>query len=144
MMQPEVCPMTADRYARTLLTLLTIIAACLLLQTLLALDRVVEARQQPPYPQAGVASNVPQRVIIVGWDAGSNAKALPLPVVVTQQREPLPVVVTQQRDPVPVTLTHPVKLADTPLSVSIDAVRKSNYPWDTVNVHVEDRKSLPE
>jgi hypothetical protein len=134
MIHPEVCPMTVDRYTKALLT---IIAVCLLFQTVLTLDKAVEARQPPsPYTQPGIASNAPQRVIIAGWDAAAIAKAPPLPVVVIQQREP-----------VPVTLAQPIKLPygpDNPLSVSIDGVRKTNAPWDTLNVHVEDRKSLPE
>jgi hypothetical protein len=119
MMHPEVCPMTVDRYTKTLLT---IIAVCLLLQTMLALDKIVEARAearlQSPYQQPGIAANAPQRVIIAGWDAGAIAKAQPLPVTI------------QQPQPVPVSLGTPVRLI-----YSQD---------DPLPVRVQDRKSLPE
>ncbi len=111
--------MTADRSTKTLLTLLTIIAACLLIQTLLALDRVVEveARQAPSQP-GSISAAVPLRVVIVGWGAPAIARSTPLPVTI------------QQAQPVPVSLGQPVRLI---------------YSQDNpLPVHVQDRKSLPE
>ena len=108
--------MTVDRYTKTLLT---IIAACLLLQTLLALDRVAFARGQA----GAVAQPAPTPVYIYGWDRN----ALPLPVAI------------EQRDPVSVTLAQPAKLAytpDNPLPASINGIRKGSS-WDSIHAHID-------
>jgi len=110
--------MTTDRYTKTVLT---IIAACLLFQSVLALDKAVEARQRqapvPGSPQAGVIELQPQPVVIVGWDADALA------------RQPLPVVVNS-----------PVKLvyrADQPLPVAINGIKKAAGQWDPIDARVE-------
>lgn len=111
--------MTVDRYTKTLLT---IIAACLLFQTALALDKVANARQQ-----AGIINPpVPQPVIIYGWER-SAVPAVPLPVTI------------EQREPVSVTLAQPARLAygaDSPLPVSINGVRKGSS-WDSIHARID-------
>ncbi len=126
--------MTIDRYTKVLLT---IIAACLLFQTVLALDKIAEGRQAGS-PQAGaIAQQQVLPVVIVGWDTPSIARLPPLPVMVRTDR-PVPVTIDQDRA-VPVAINGPLKLTythDAPLPVSIDGIRKGPV-WDSINAHVD-------
>jgi hypothetical protein len=117
--QLEDCVMTGDRYIKSMLT---IIAGCLLFQTVLALEKVVEARQTMATaivgaPSGGQTRNQAQPVIIVGWDADAIAQAPPFPV----------------------TVANPVRLSFSgheSLPVTVNGIRKGE-PWDSINTHVE-------
>jgi hypothetical protein len=142
---PEDCAMTVtiDRYTKAVLS---VIAACLLFQSVMVLDKAVEARQQPAAqpmsPAAGQAGVPPTPVIIVGWDAVAIARQPPLPVSVSANRS-LPVAITNG-GPLPVALSAPVKLAyapDQPLPVAINGVKRATGQWEALDVHVGSQMS---
>jgi hypothetical protein len=133
---------TIDRYTKAVLST---IAACLLFQSVMMLDKAVEARQQaaaPAVSAAGPAGVPPTPVYIVGWDAAALARQPPLPVSVSASRS-LPVAITNG-GPLPVALSSPVRLAyapDQPLPVAINGVKRATGQWEPLAVHVESQMS---
>lgn len=122
---------TIDRYTKAVLST---IAACLLFQSVMVLDKAVEARQQ--------TAAQPTPVYIVGWDAAALARLPALPVSASANRS-LPVTITNG-GPLPVALSAPVRLAyapDQPLPVAINGVKRATGQWEPLAVHVESQMS---
>jgi hypothetical protein len=146
MQHPEDRAMTVtiDRYTKAVLST---IAACLLFQSVMMLDKVVEARQQATArsaegrPADGPSPVPPTPVVIVGWDAVALERQPPLPVEV-KGTQPVPVSIDTSR-PLPVAVSSPVKLAyapDQPLPVAINGVKKASGQWEAIHVHVESQQ----
>ena len=134
--------MTVDRYTKTVLT---VIAACLLWQCLMAAGVGVHA-QQLMKPNANLVPDFAKPVVIVGWgEMGPAGEMVRLSMKRTANgfvTDPtLPVKLPYTADaPMPVDVKAPVAVASnpaSPIAVGITEIKRGGGDWEPISAKVE-------
>ncbi len=144
-----------DRYTKGVLT---VIAACLLFQCLMAAGKVVDAQQLAAPP--GIVLHGPaQPVVIVGsgemsmqgeivldthrTPTGTTTTDATLPVRLPYSKQTPLSVAIESSQPLPVALPSTLKLAyspDHPLPVAINGIKSASGEWESINTRVDPQR----